>query len=82
MQAEPGAPSGNYKEHASNSTGNGAGEAVYSYNIGEGERPGGLKVRWTVRVATGAEAARLDARQANAIRELLLWALQHCKDTR
>ena len=37
---------------------------------------GGLKVKWKIRVATGPEAARLDARQAAAIRELLIWATQ------
>jgi hypothetical protein len=39
--------------------------------------PGGLKVRWKVRVVTGPAAARYDARQNLAIRELLSWARQH-----
>ena len=40
------------------------------------ENTGGLKVKWKIRVVTGPEAARLDARQAAAIRELLIWATQ------
>jgi hypothetical protein len=40
------------------------------------ESTGGLKVKWKIRVATGPEAARPDARQAAAIRELLIWATQ------
>jgi hypothetical protein len=47
---------------------------VFAYNEDEGEIPGGLKVRWKIRVVTGPDAARLEARQAEAIRELLLWA--------
>jgi len=43
----------------------------------ETKTPGGLKVRWKIRVASGAEAARADARQAEAIRELLQWAQHH-----
>jgi hypothetical protein len=38
--------------------------------------PGGLKVRWKVRVITGPAAAGYDARQNAAIRELLQWACQ------
>jgi hypothetical protein len=33
-----------------------------------------MKVKWTIRVADGAEAQRLDDRQNHAIRELLSWA--------
>jgi hypothetical protein len=49
---------------------------IYSYNLDDGKTPGGLKVRWKVRVATGSEADRWDARQAEAIKELLTWASQ------
>ena len=49
---------------------------IYSYNLDDGKTPGGLKVRWKVRVATGPEAERWDARQADAIKELLTWASQ------
>jgi hypothetical protein len=49
---------------------------IYSYNLDDGKTPGGLKVRWKVRVATGPEAERWDARLADAIKELLTWASQ------
>jgi hypothetical protein len=47
------------------------------YNLDESETPGGLKVRWKVRVITGPAAARWDARQNQAIMELLQWASRH-----
>ena len=50
---------------------------ILAYNLKEGERPGGLKVRFKVKVATGAEARELDARQAEAIWRLLQWAQQN-----
>jgi len=40
-------------------------------------KPGGLKARYKIRVVTGPEAGRYDARQAEAIREILLWARRH-----
>jgi hypothetical protein len=46
---------------------------IFSYNLDEGKTPGGMKVRWKIRVATGSEAARVDARQAEAIKEALIW---------
>jgi hypothetical protein len=49
---------------------------IFSYNLNDSKTPGGLKVRWKIRVATGAEGARWDARQAQAIKELLQWAHQ------
>ena len=49
---------------------------IYSYNLDDSKTPGGLKVRWKIRVATGPEADRWDARQADAIKELLTWATQ------
>ena len=52
-------------------------EQTISYNIDEGERPDGLKVRFKVTIVTGKHAAALDARQAEAIRELLSWTRQH-----
>ena len=54
-----------------------AGARIISYNFSEGERPGGIKIRAKVRVVGGRQAAALDARQAGAIRELLVWARQH-----
>jgi hypothetical protein len=50
---------------------------IYSYNLDDRKTPGGLKVRWKIRVATGPEAGRWDARQTEAIKELLVWASQH-----
>jgi len=58
-------PSGQFIEH------------MISYNLSEGERPEGLKVRFKITVVTGRKAAALDARQAEAIRRLLQWTLQH-----
>jgi hypothetical protein len=52
-------------------------EQTISYNLSEAERPGGLKVRFKITVVTGKRAAALDARQAEAIRRLLEWTLQH-----
>ena len=52
------------------------GPRIISYNLREDERPGGLKVRFKIRVETGKKAAALNARQAEAIRELLRW-VQH-----
>ena len=50
---------------------------MIGYNLSEAERPGGLKVRFKVKVATGRRAAVLDERQAEAIRGLLIWARQY-----
>ena len=52
-------------------------EQIISYNIEEGERPDGLKVRFKITIATGDKARELDARQAEAIRRLLQWAQQN-----
>ena len=49
---------------------------IIAYNLDEKNTAGGMKVRWKIRVATGTEAARWDARQADAIKELLTWATQ------
>jgi len=46
---------------------------IISYNIDEGQRPDGIKVRFKIRVVTGKHAAAVDERQAEAIRELLEW---------
>ncbi len=50
---------------------------IFAYNLDEGKTPGGLKVRWKIRVVSGPEAARWDERQAEAIKELLQWASRH-----
>jgi hypothetical protein len=67
------------EEHGSNSPEILNGPRIISYNIGEGERPGGMKVRFKIRVETGKKAAALNAQQAQAIKELLEWARQHRK---
>ena len=46
---------------------------IFAYNVDERNAPGGMKVRWKIRVATGGEVARVDARQAEAIKEALIW---------
>jgi hypothetical protein len=52
------------------------GARIISYNFNEDERPGGIKVRAKIRVIGGQAAGTLDAAQAEAIRELLLWSRQ------
>jgi len=49
------------------------GPRIIAYNLREGERPGGIKVRWKWRIETGRKAAALDARQAEVIRKVLQW---------
>ena len=49
------------------------GPTIIAYNLREGERPGGIKVRWKWRVETGRKAAALDARQADVIERILRW---------
>jgi hypothetical protein len=61
----------------SNSPGMVNGPRIISYNLNEDERPGGMKVRFKIRVETGRKAAALNAQQAEAIKELLQWARQH-----
>ena len=65
------------KEHDSNSPGMVNGPRIISYNLSEDERPGGMKVRFKVRIEQGRKAAALNAQQAEAIKELLEWARQH-----
>lgn len=49
---------------------------LISYNVPEGERPGGIKVRFKIRIATGKRAQVIDARQAAVIMEVLQWQRQ------
>ena len=49
---------------------------LISYNVPEGERPDGIKVRFKIRVATGKRAAEIDVRQAKVIMEVLQWQRQ------
>jgi hypothetical protein len=50
---------------------------TYSCNLDHTATPGGLKVRWKTRIATGREAQRLDILQQRAIIDLLTWAGKH-----
>jgi len=50
---------------------------LISYNVNEGERAGGIKVRFKIRIATGKRAQLIDARQAEVIMEVLQWQRQH-----
>jgi hypothetical protein len=69
------------KNSPGKSSGNGPGipgnGRVISYNVPEGERPDGIKVRFKIRIATGKRAKEIDARQAKAIMEVLQWHSQH-----
>jgi hypothetical protein len=71
-----------HEEHGSNSPGIMEGPRIISYNLREGERPGGMKVRFKIRVETGKKAAALNAQQAEAIKELLQWVRQHRHQSR
>jgi hypothetical protein len=77
MEPEQGKPPEPAEEHAGNSPETILESVIYAYNLDDTKTPGGLKVRWKVRVVTGPAAVRYDARQNQAIRELLSWALQH-----
>jgi hypothetical protein len=55
---------------------------IISYNLSEGERPGGTKVRYKIRIVSGPRAAAVDARQAEVIMEVAQWAAQHRKRRR
>jgi len=67
----------NQEYHHGNSPGIGMNGRVISYNVSEGERPGGIKVRFKIRIATGKRAREIDARQAKVIMEVLQWQRQH-----
>jgi hypothetical protein len=68
--------SSDQEEHDSNSPSEMDGARIISYNFNEDERPSGIKVRAKIRVIGGQAAGTLDAAQAQAIRELLLWSRQ------
>jgi hypothetical protein len=65
-----------HEEHVGNSPVSIPDSAIYTYNMDDSKTPGGLKVRWKVRVITGPATVQYDARQNTAIRELLQWACQ------
>jgi hypothetical protein len=64
------------RNDACNSPGISPNGRVISYNVPEGERPGGIKVRFKIRIATGKRATEIDARQAAVILEVLEWQRQ------
>jgi hypothetical protein len=53
------------------------GPRIISYNLTEEQRPGGMKVRFKIRIETGKKAAAIDAAQADALRELLEWSREY-----
>jgi hypothetical protein len=77
MEPAPGNGPHKSEEHSGNSPVPIPDSTIYIYNMDDSKTPGGLKVRWKVRVITGPAAAGYDARQNAAIRELLSWACQH-----
>jgi hypothetical protein len=70
------------KEHDRNSPASIPGSTIYSYNLDDSKTPGGIKVRWKIRVIDGPAAARWDARQAEAILEALRWTARHQRQLR
>jgi hypothetical protein len=73
-QAEQAEPAGKYPPELLTAIPNGT---IFAYNLGERKTPGGMRIRWKIRVANGPEAARADARQAEAIKEALTWLRKH-----
>ena len=69
-------PPENEEKYAVNPPGMADNGPLISYNVTEGGRPGGIKVRFKIRVATGKRAAEIDARQAKVIMEVLQWQRQ------
>jgi hypothetical protein len=65
------------EEHGNNSPSSMDGARIISYNLSEGERPGGIKVRYKIRIVSGPRAAAIDARQAQVIMEVAQWAAKH-----
>jgi hypothetical protein len=58
------------------------GARIISYNFNEDERPGGMKVRAKIRIVSGKQAEAVNAAQAEAIRELLIWVRQQRRQAR
>jgi hypothetical protein len=70
------------KEHTGNSAVTIPGGTIYSYNLDDSKTPGGIKVRGKIRGVDGPEAARYDARQAEALLEALRWIHRHQRQLR
>ena len=77
MNNQPRERPGEQEKQASNLPADIPRGAIYSYYRDGMDNVGGLKVKWTVRVVAGPEAAAVDARQAEAIREALEWIRRH-----
>ena len=56
------------------------GARIISYNLSEGERPSGVKIRFKIRIVTGRHGEATDRQQADAIREYLRWVRQYRHD--
>src|SRR6185437_10232109 len=55
-------------------------DEVEVYNLDPARTPGGMKVRWRVRIIAGKEAERLEKQQNQAILRLLAWADQYLRE--
>ena len=66
-----------FEKQQGNSGGELKGPRIISYNLTEEQRPGGMKVRFKIRIETGKKAAAIDAAQADALRELLEWSREY-----
>ena len=82
MTSTPGNAQRKGEEHASNSPVSIPESTIYVYNLDDSKTPGGIKVRWKIRVIDGPAAARYDARQAQAILEALRWTARHQRQLR
>jgi hypothetical protein len=82
MSAAPGNGHEKNEEHTGNSPISIPDSTIYSYNLDDSKTPGGIKVRWKIRVVSGPAAARYDARQAEAILEALRWTARHQRQLR
>jgi hypothetical protein len=65
------------EKHDGNSPGIPGNDRLISYNVNEDERPGGLRIRFKIRVESGKKAAARDALMASAVKELCEWSRQH-----
>jgi hypothetical protein len=74
---EPDKPGKGHRNQLDNTPGMAVNGRVISYNVSEDQRPGGIKVRFKIRIATGKRAKEIDARQAKVIMEVLQWQRQH-----
>jgi hypothetical protein len=74
---DPDKPGKESENHLDRAPGIPVNDRVISYNLREGERPAGLRIRYKIRVESGKKAAARDAMLAAAVKELLEWSRQH-----